>query len=102
MNKVKKTGLWGRLKAAARAFRGKPAGSITFGLEIKRCSECGRGDCAQCCYKQEFEKLMALPSCNDCSERTRGGCGFAPRVGEFVRINCPLWEPEKEAAQTEE
>lgn len=42
MNKAKKTTLWDRLKAAARAFKGKPAGSITFGLEIKRCSECKR------------------------------------------------------------
>ena len=40
MNKVKKTTLWDRLKAAARAFKGKPVGSLTFGLEIKRCDEC--------------------------------------------------------------
>lgn len=30
-----------RLKNAIRAFKGQPvAGSITFGLDVKRCSEC--------------------------------------------------------------
>lgn len=91
MNKVKKTGLWGRLKAAARAFAGKPAPSIVLGLDVKRCDEC--------VYKQEFERLMALPNCNDCRYRTR--CEFSPHIGEMVRINCPTWAPEeKEDTET--
>lgn len=102
MNKVKKTTLWDRLKAAARAFKGRPVSALTLGVEVKRCDKCERGDCTQCCYKQEFEKLMALPCCNDCRERTRGRCGYAPLVGERVRINCPLWVPENEADKAEE
>lgn len=74
---------------------------ILDALRLKR--ESGKAaDCTQCCYKQEFEKLMALPSCNDCIERTRNRCGCAPRVGEFVRINCPMWSSEKEDDQAKE
>ena len=71
---------------------------ISIGVEVKHCSECRRGDCTKCCYKQEFEKLMALPNCNDCRKKARNGCGYVPRVGERVRINCPLWEPEGKEA----
>lgn len=86
-----------------RRSQDSKVGSINLGLEVKRCDECDRGDCSQCvrvncekcAYKQEFEKLMALPSCNDCRERARNGCQCAPRVGEFVRINCPMWSPEE-------
>jgi len=46
-----------RLKNAARAFCGKPAESITLGVEVKRCDECDRGDCAQCGYKDKFKEL---------------------------------------------
>lgn len=70
-------------------------GKITLGLEVKRCDECDRGDCSQCGYKQEFERLMALPNCNDCRYRTR--CEFSPHIGETVRINCPTWAPEEKA-----
>jgi hypothetical protein len=42
MNKVKKTTLWDRLKAAARSFKGQPVSTLTVGLEVKRCSECRR------------------------------------------------------------
>lgn len=100
MNKVKKTGLWNRIKAAARAFKGEPVGSIALGLEVKRCDECSHNDCAQCAYKQEFEKLMSLPNCNDCCERVRNGCQCAPRIGEHVRVNCPMWSPEEKEAET--
>ena len=75
MNKAKKTTFWDRLKAAARAFKGKPVSSLTRGLHVKRCDECERGDCTKCDYKREFAR------------------GYAPRVGGRIRINCV---PEKE------
>ena len=34
------TTLGDRIRNAIRAFKRKPAGSIQFGLDIKRCSEC--------------------------------------------------------------
>ena len=40
MNKIKITSLRDRVKAAIRAFRGQPIGSLCFGIEVKRCSEC--------------------------------------------------------------
>lgn len=41
MNEVKKLTLLDRIYNAVRAFQGKPVGSITYGLELKECSECG-------------------------------------------------------------
>lgn len=69
-------------------FKKTPKEHIDIGLEVKRCEQCD--------YKREFERLMSLPNCNDCKHRTSNACGHAPRIGETVRINCPLWEPEKE------
>ena len=40
MNKIKIMSLRDRVKAAIRAFRGQPIGSLYFGIEVKRCSEC--------------------------------------------------------------
>ena len=65
MNKVKKTALWDRLRNAARAFKGKPVSSISFGLEVKRCDKCDRGNCEGCAYKEEFKRITNLPNCYD-------------------------------------
>lgn len=37
---IRKTTLRTRIKNAINAFRGKPIGSIQYGLHIKRCDEC--------------------------------------------------------------
>jgi hypothetical protein len=87
-----------REKAADRAHKGKPAARLSLGLEVKSCKECARGDCTSCVYKQEFERLMALPNCNDCRYRAR--CEFSPHIGETARINCPTWAPEEKEANT--
>lgn len=97
MNKAKKTTLWDRIRAAVRAFQGKPKNTLQLGLRVTRCDECDRGDCEQCVYKHKFEELMAAPQCNDCyhnSHSTRDWV-FCPRPGEQVRINCPHWKPKK-------
>jgi hypothetical protein len=46
-----------RLKNAARALCGKPAESLSLGVDVKRCDQCDRGYCAQCCYKDAFKEL---------------------------------------------
>lgn len=47
MNAVKKTTLIDRIRAAIKAFRGKPIGHLYYGLEIKECSKCKyRNECA--------------------------------------------------------
>ena len=94
--KLKKTGLWDRLKKAVKAFQGKPAQSLELGVVVKRCSDCDRSDCEQCVYKNEFNRLLSLPNCNDCIHNSHSSCGFRPLPGEDVRINCALWEPKKE------
>lgn len=40
MNTVKKTTLISRLKAAIKAFRGKPISHLYVGLELKECRKC--------------------------------------------------------------
>lgn len=92
MNQLKKTTFTDRIRNAWRSLRGEPVRSISFGLEVKNCRECDRGDCKQCCYKHEFERLMNLPNCNDC--HLNDTCGARPKLGETVRINCPMHIPK--------
>ena len=40
---MKKRTLLDRVRDAIRAFRGKQIGSVTFGIDVKRCSECDNG-----------------------------------------------------------
>lgn len=42
MNEVKKTTLKDRIRAAVRAFQGKPALHLDLGVKVHRCSECER------------------------------------------------------------
>lgn len=93
MNEIKGTTLRDRLRAAVRAFQGKPAHQIHLGLRVERCDKCERGDCTTCAYKNEFEKLMELPNCNDCADKSF--CAFEPKLGEFTRVNCPLHKPKE-------
>ena len=40
MNKIKKRTLFDKCRDAYRAFCGKQIGSLTFGIDVKKCSEC--------------------------------------------------------------
>lgn len=40
MSEIKRTTFIDRIKNAVDAFIGKPLGSITYGLDIKKCSDC--------------------------------------------------------------
>ena len=40
-----------------------------------------------------YDEIMLLHDCNDCG---RKDCPYAPKAGQMVRINCPLWEGETE------
>lgn len=44
MNEVHKTTIKDRLANAIAAFKGQPLKSITYGVELKRCSKCDRVD----------------------------------------------------------
>ncbi len=39
-------------------------------------------------YKRLYEKLMALPNCNNCTSAK--DCPYRPEWGGTVRVNCPL------------
>lgn len=93
MNEVKRLGVRGRIRAAWRAFIGKPAGHLNYGLEIKRCDKCERGDCGQCVYKEHSRIISKLPHCLDCARRK--SCEYEPEWGEWQRINCPHHVPEE-------
>ena len=94
MNKIERTTFKDRICAAVRAFKGKPAEALHFGIDVKNCDECGRGDCEESYIRREFETLVTQHNCNDCSQNRHSSCRFCPAPGERVRINCPLWEPE--------
>jgi hypothetical protein len=38
-----------------------------------------------------YERIAPLPDCNTCGKRK---CEYRPKLGETVRINCPLWIEE--------
>lgn len=78
-----------RIRNAYRAFQEKPSGSITFGVDVRNCRDCHRGDCETCGFKIHSEGVSKLPDCNNCGKRI--DCQYLPRLGEYARINCPLW-----------
>lgn len=41
----KKLTFMDRVRNAVKAFRGSPIGSITYGVDVKRCSECEYMNC---------------------------------------------------------
>lgn len=92
--------LFEKIRAAWRARRDKRKLSrrqtLTFGVEVKRCAECDRGDCRFCGWKDFAEEVAKRPSCNNCGIRKT--CAFQPEWGKDVRINCFLWT--KEEAET--
>lgn len=76
MNKVKKTTLLDRIRAAVRAFQGKPAKSINLGIDVKRCDEC--------CIKKATRQVKT----------------FRANVGSFINIDEGL-TPEHEGLTPE-
>lgn len=46
--------------------------------------------------KESLGRVLSQPNCNDCGHSAGNTCGHCPRIGENIRINCPLWKPEKE------
>lgn len=92
MNKIELATAINRIKAAWRTLTGKPKDTLTFGLEIKRCDDCGRGHCEDCGIRDFAHRLSRLHNCNDCGKIKT--CEHAPAWGADVRYNCPLWEKE--------
>ena len=42
---------------------------------------------------QEYTKLQSLPNCSTCK---KAECEYRPQGNEYMRINCPLFEGDKE------
>ena len=65
MTKIKKRTLFDKCRDAYRAFRGKQIGSLTFGVDVKKCSECDyrRGaDILYLCDQRACSKCL-YPEC---------------------------------------
>ena len=43
------------------------------------------------------EELKKAHDCNDCAGKN--DCPYAPKLGQLVRINCPLWYEKKTMVQ---
>lgn len=62
MNTIKKRTLIDKFRDAYRAFRGKQISSLTFGIDVKRCSDCD--------YKNLRPYILYLcdqKACQNCS-----------------------------------
>ena len=56
--------------------------------------ELGRAEaCEGCGYKNHSNAIAKLHNCNDCGAVI--DCEHTPKVGNWARINCPLWKPQK-------
>lgn len=102
MNKVKKTGIWGRLKAAARAFKGETLLSrLTVGLEIKRCDECNRAEVVRCKDCMSYGDAGRCRNCNlwrnpdDFCSRGRRKGEQKKRKDVIIIAQGPYQEPEE-------
>lgn len=60
-----------------------------YGVEVKRCNDCERGDCETCPYKEQLTALLMSPCCNGCADSKT--CPFRPEWGKPIRLNCILW-----------
>lgn len=40
-----------------------------------------------------YISVTSLPDCNTCGNKI---CGYKPKWGQSIRINCPLWRERKE------
>lgn len=72
MNEVKKTTLLDRIRAAVRAFQGKPKDHIDVGVRVNRCSECERPVTSFFgCYEDEVFLPRISESAAEREERKR-------------------------------
>lgn len=40
-----------------------------------------------------MDQICNLHDCNDCGIKNE--CQYLPKLGDAVRINCPLWKPKQ-------
>ena len=61
MNTVKQTTFADRLRNAIRSFKGQPIGSLTLGVDVKKCNECEYKN-HPCRELHEFSMPLPLPN----------------------------------------
>lgn len=67
---MKKRTLIDRIRDAIRAFRGKQIGSIQFGIDVKRCSECEMNSDNKVLYLCDEEACGGICPNLDCKHTT--------------------------------
>lgn len=86
MNKIKRLTILDRFRNATRAFRGKEIGSISFGIDMKKCSECDKN-----------AGVMYLCDCRACKKCSYPICSHTTDIchaKNFVSTNDSFWEME--------
>lgn len=86
MNKIKRFTILDRFRNATRAFCGKEIGSISFGIEMKKCNECDKN--AGVMY------LCDLRACKKCSYPICSHTTDIRHAKNFVSTNDSFWEME--------
>lgn len=88
MEKLKKRTLIDRIRDAIKAFRGKSIGSIQFGIDVKRCSDCDRGaDVLYLCDQKRCIKCH-YPECKHTND-IRHAKNFEKQGGYFWEVEDP-------------
>lgn len=91
MNEIKKTTFWDRIKAAWRAFQGKPKTSLSIGVEVKQCSKCDREQIREMEWLDSSWIIQCSACGFSCGDDYYLGAGrFCPECG--ARARKPLRE----------
>ena len=79
MNEIKKRTLFDKCRDAYRAFCGKQLGSLTFGIDVKKCHECE--------YRRETNILYLCDqrACQDC---TYPDCEYTTDIHHAKNFEC--------------
>ena len=96
MNKVKKRTLIDKCRDAYRAFRGKQIGSLTFGIDVKKCSECDYKKQDQIWYL--CDRQACKNGCNPDCEHT-SDIRHAKNFKDLIN-NGTYWEVEHETGES--
>ena len=92
MTEIKKRTLFDKCRDAYRAFRGKQIGSLTFGIDIKKCSECDYKSMSQSdvlyVFDQKACSYCSYPLCNHTTDirhavNFRRDCDFFKEIDDI-------------------
>ena len=96
MTEIKKRTLIDKCKDAYRAFRGKQIGSLTFGIDVKKCHECEYKNQDRIWYL--CDRQACKNGCNPDCEHT-SDIRHAKNFKDLIN-NGTYWEVEHETGES--